>query len=440
MTEEQMKTMTETLGKQASELISKELKDVREKFEKANEEFQKNKGISEDTFKEYQNAQDQVYNTMKTIAEKQGIELAVLTEKLSRTPMATKSITQVFQESQKQLEKVYRDGVGSVEFMVTANSKGEFTMSPFDRLKAAGPHATVDGVGGGSNTASISTDITDPAAILRMGNPNSPIYAQYRNTPWIFDQVNVVRAGFDQRLATWYEEVPKQGAATVVAEGATKPLVQYEYVLKSASYKKVAQLLSFTDEFALDFPRLEDEIMNKGRIDLMNVVNTLILADLISVATPYNTASSFAIPPVDFANDFDAIAAMAAQVENATYGNMANAALMSTFKKYRMGVEKAETGEYLNRPDVLNNINFVGNPAMAADQVIVGDLKRYNIILRGGMIVKVGYNGTDFAENKFSVVMEQFYYNYMSAIHAPAIVKGPTFAAVKTAIGTGGTT
>lgn len=433
MTEEQLKTLTETLGKQATEQITKQHAELEKKFNAAMEEMKANKTVSEETFKAYQDAQKEAYSLLEQAAQKQGMAVAELSEKLSRTGGRTKSISEVFQDNIDRLKEVYRAGNGKVEFLVNVNSKGEFEMVPFDRLKAAGPHATVDGVGDPGNTASVTTNITDPAAILRMGNPNDPIYSQFRNTPWIFDQVDVVRAGWDQRLATYWEEVPKQGTAAEVAEGATKPLVQYEYELKSAAYKKIAQLLSFTDEFALDFPRLEDEIRQKGRIDLYNVLNTTLLTDIINKATAYNTASSF-IPGVPYANDFDAIAAMAAQVESATYGNMANAALMSTFKKYRMGIEKAQTGEYLNRPDVLSNINFVGNPGMAADAVIVGALKRYKVILRGGLLVKVGYNGTDFAENKFSVVMEQFYFNYIPSVHTSAIVKGPTFAAVKAAI------
>ena len=38
---------------------------------------------------------------------------------------------------------------------------------------------------------------------------------------------------------------------------------------------------------------------------------------------------------------------------------------------------------------------------------------------------------TDFAENKFSVVMEQYYFDWISNIRKSAIVKGPTFADVK---------
>jgi len=191
-------------------------------------------------------------------------------------------------------------------------------------------------------------------------------------------------------------------------------------------------LLGFTEEFSLDFARLQSDILGKGRTDLINRINTAILARIITAATAYNTSASFGV--VDAPNDFDAIAAMAAQVDNATFGATANAAVISTFKKYRMGVEKDSTKAYLNRPEVLNGINFVGNPAMGADDVLVGDMKQYNILLRGGLIVRVGYNGTDFAENRFSTVLEQFYFDYISAVRAVAIVKGPDFATVKSAI------
>jgi hypothetical protein len=87
-------------------------------------------------------------------------------------------------------------------------------------------------------------------------------------------------------------------------------------------------------------------------------------------------------------------------------------------------------------PPSLAGISQVGNPAMGTDDLLVGDFKQYNVILRGGLIVRVGYNGTDFAQNMFSTVLEQYYFDYISAIRAVAIVKGSTFAAVKTALTT----
>lgn len=371
------------------------------------------------------------------VAKAQGTSLAEMELKLqSANGGSFKSIGEVLQENEAELKKVYLNGSGTKTFMMQVNAKGELVMKPFDTTaKAAGPHATTGGVGGVGNTASIAATI-DAASLLRIGG-NSQIVSSYRNNSWVFDLANVVNAGFEMPFAMWYEEVAKQGASATVAEGATKPATQYSYNLKTNPYKKEATLVSFTEEFAMDFPRLQDDIVNKGRVDVINRINTAILANITTAATAYSSSVAFkGGSVVANVNDFDALAAMAAQVDNVTFGATANTAVMSTYKKYRMGITKSTQGEYVDRPSVLDNLAFVGNPDMAADAVLVGDLKAYNIILRGGFIVKIGYNGTDFAENKFSVVMEQYYFDYISAIRQAAIVKGPDFATVKTAIST----
>lgn len=367
------------------------------------------------------------------VAKDQGTSLAQMQTKLITSGADFKSIGQVLQENVEELKRVYNNGSGQKTFMVQMNHKGEYVMKPFDTTKAAGPHATIANVGTSGNSASVSQSI-DAATLLRLGG-NSQIISQYRNNAWIFDLANVINAGWEMPFAMWHEEQAKQGSSATVAEGGTKPSVQYAYDLKTASYKKEAALIGFTEEFSLDFARLQDDIMNKGRTDVINRINAAVLSNILAAATAYNSATSFGGATIENVNDFDALAAMAAQVDNATFGSLANSALMSTFKKYRMGITKSTTGEYIDRPSVLDNLGFVGNPAMGADDVVVGDLKAYNIILRGGFLVKVGYNGTDFAENRFSVVMEQYYYDYIAAIRKAAIVKGTTFATVKTAIG-----
>lgn len=428
------------LVKQVGEQAAKEIKTQMEGFEKKAKELAtsavKDGGVTKEDFDEYQKKAEEAVDAIKEIAKKQGISIADLTEKMSSGSTGTKSIGQVLEESKEELGKLYSQGSGTKTFMVNVNSKGEFVAQPFDTTKAAGPHATTDGVGGGGNTASISQAI-DAATLLRLGG-NSPIISQYRNTPWVFDLCNLQNAAYQSNtpFAMWYEEQPKQGSSATVTEGGTKPLTQYAYQLKTDTYKKEATLIGFTEEFNMDFTRLQSDILGKGRTDVINRINSVVLTDIIAKATAYNTAAEFTGgTPIPFANDFDVLAAMAAQVDNATYGNLANAAVMSTFKKYRMGVEKDQNGMYLNRPGIINNLSMIGNPAMGTDAVLVGDFMKYNIILRGGFIVRVGYNGTDFAENKFSVVLEQFYYNHISSLHQSSIVKGETFAAVKAAIG-----
>lgn len=369
---------------------------------------------------------------IKEAADKQGVSLATIENKIATSPgKGFKPINQVLQENKAELKRVYDQGSGVVKFMANINEKGEFVMRPYTE-KVAGPHATIDDVGHGDHVSSVSHNIST-AAIIRMG-ADAPIVSQYRNSPFLLDLLNVIPAGFDMPVATWFEEQARDGNPAETTEGGTKTTVQYKYQLKHSEYRKAAALVGISQEFNMDFARLESDIMGKGRLDVLQVMHDAILSRVNTAATAYNTASSFG--SVTDANEFDVIAAMAAQVDNDTKGGgVANAAIMSTFKKYRMGVNKTSDKGYMNPPAILNNIALIGNSAMAADAIIVGDMKAYNVILRGGFIVKVGYNGTDFAENRYSVVMEQFYYDYIAAVRQAAIVKGPDFASVKSAIG-----
>lgn len=436
LTAEELKTVQDTVGAQATTAMKKELDAYEAKVKVIADEAAKNNGgVSKETFDEYKTASDAALAAVKAIAEKQGTTLTELSLKIEQGDAPTKSISQVLEADKEELRQIYSQRNGQKTYMVSLNNKGAMVMKPFDETKATGPNASIAGIVGGA-AASISQNL-DAATLLRVG-AGSPIYGQYRNTPWVFDLCNTVNGSFDSArpFAIWFDEQAKSGASATTAEGAAKPATQYLYQLNSATYKKEATLVGFTNEFQLDFAQLESDIMDKSRIDVINRVNQAILPNIISAATAYNSAASFTGgTAISNANDFDAIAAMAAQVDNATFGSArANAAVMSTYKKYRMGITKNTQGSYLNPPDVLSGIGFVGNPSMAADDVLVGDLKQYQILLRGGLIVRVGYNGTDFAQNMYSVVLEQFYFDYISTVRKVAIVKGPDFATVKTAI------
>lgn len=437
MTPEEKKALAEQIGKEATEAVNKQLVAYEAKAKEFAETVAKG-NITKEAFETYQSAAKEALESVKSICEKQGTTINTILSKLNTSEVGVKSIGEVLEGEEAELKKVFQNGSGTKTYMVQINAKGEFVMKPFDTTaKAAGPHATTANVGTVGNTSSIAQSI-DAASLLRLGG-DSPIISQYRNSSWVFDLCNIVNAGFEMPFAMWYEEVAKQGASATTAEGVSKAITQYAYTLKTASYKKEATLIGFTEEFALDFARLQSDILGKGRTDVINRINTAVLANIITAATAYNTSTSYkngAALGAGTYNDFITIDALAAQVDSNTFGSMANSAVMSTYKKHRLGVTMDSQGRFINTPDFLANVAMVGNPAMGVDDILVGDFKQYNIILRGGFLVKIGYNGTDFAENRFSVVLEQFYYDYISSIRAAAIVKGTTFAAVKTALTT----
>ena len=444
MDEKQFQALVDKVGADAALKIKAELANYEEKMKQfANEVYTQKGGVTLEQFEAYKKTAEATVDAVKAIAEKQGTTLAEVAAKMGGGEVGrVKSIQEALKDDSEELRKIFNSGSGQKTYMVTLNEKGETQIKSIDLSNTAvktGPEASIGGINGG---VSAITQALDAATLLRVG-AGAQINSQFRNTPWIFDLCNTINASFNSSMpfVMWFDEQAKNGASSTVAEGATKPTSQYLYQLNSATYKKEATLVGFTQEFQMDFAQLESDIMNKARIDVINRVNDAILPNIVGAATAYNSGVEYkGADPVQNVNDFDAIAAMAAQVDNATFGSArANAAIMSATKKYRMGTIKNTYGQWLNAPDVLAGVSLVGNRQMTAlgggaDAVLVGDLKQYNIILRGGLIVRVGYNGTDFAQNAYSVVLEQFYFDYISTVRKVGIVKGPDFATVKAAI------
>lgn len=435
MTPEELKAITDQLGPQVAAKIKTELDAYEAKVKQFALDAVKNGNlITKESFDAYADAAKTAVEAVKAICEKQGADMTELALKMTASQVGTKSPANVLYDDREELRKIYSQKQGFKEYMLTLNAKGEYVMKPFDATKTTGLEATVANVPAGA-VASI-TQALDAATLLRVG-AGAMINSQYRNSSWIFDLCNTINGSYMNSMpfAMWFDEQAKVGASQTTAEGVSKTPTQYIYQLNSATYKKEATIIGITEEFHIDFAQLESDLLNKGRIDVINRVNQAILPNIQAAATLYNTGAAFEQgAAVANVNEFDCIAAMAAQVDNATFGAKANAAVISTFKKYRMGILKNTQGSYLNPPDVISGIGFVGNPSVAADSVMVGDFKQYNIILRGGLIVRVGYNGTDFGDNKFSTVMEQFYFDYISTVRKVAIVSGPDFATVKAAI------
>lgn len=434
LTAEELKAISDTVGPQAQVAITKALETYEAKAKEFAAEAAKG-GVSKEAFEEHQKSSKETLEELKEIARKQGTTLADISTKVDSAKAGTKSIAETLEADKEELRKTYQNGSGAKTYLLTMNKMGEYVMTPHDTTKAAGATATVSGVNGGT-AASIFQSI-DSASILRMGG-NAAITSQYRNNAWVFDLCNIINVGWDTAFASWFEENVKTGSSATVPEGGVKPLVQYSYTFKTASYKKEAMLIGFTEEFSLDFARLQADIINKAKVDVTNRINTAVLADLLAAATSYNTATQYKTakggPITTNYNDYLTLDAMAAQVDYATFGGKANAAVMSTFRQHALDTQMDSQGRFLQPPASLNGIAHIGNPAMAVDDVMVGDFGQFNIMLRGGLLVKIGYNGTDFAQNMFSCVVEQYYFDWISALRAVAIVKGQTFAAVKTAL------
>ena len=421
--------------------------------EKAAEE--KTKGfISTTDFQAYKDATTALVESVKDAAVKQGTEISEMKLKGETITNQKQMGVGEFLHSQKDKLKAIkgrRSGAESLDFMITADKNGNFHANEIDRnedgtvtVKTVGPHATVDGVAGAGNAGAGNIGSVyqsmSASAILRAVS-DAPINEIYRNNTWLFNSLGLEQVGMENRVAFYFDEVPAVGGSAIVAEGAAKPYVQYGARLRSADYRKRAVALEFTDEFQFDFQFLQTYFLQKARIDLFNDINADIYTRLLAAGTAYTAgdATNFKLANggvVAQGNSYDVLVAMAAKVNKNTFGANANASIVSTEKAAAMTIVKDVNGQYLHRPDYIKNMTTIENPAIGIDDVLVGDFSQYKLQLRGGLIVRAGLNGNNLIENKMTYVMEQFYFDYISPLRQGAIVKGQTFAAVKTLITT----
>ncbi len=434
MEEKEFEALKAKLGEEATQKIKQELENYKAVFQDMIKGH-----ATEESMKQARADLQASVDAVKEIVEKQGASITDILLNLGSEGTKKsqfKSIAEKLYEDREELANLFKNRHGVKEYMLVGDGNGGVFMKEHDTTKAAGPHATIADVGASGNVSSITQSI-DAATLLRLGG-GAPIYDQYRNTPWIFDLANTYTVGFENPFFLYYNEKVKQGTSATVPEGGEKPAVQYEYELKSETYKKEACYVSFTQEFSIDFERLHNEIMQKVRIDLVNRINAAIQGRILTAATAYNQGAAYkaaAGGAITDPNDWDVIAALAAQAENATFTNAANTAIVSTNKKWIMGTLKDEEKRWLGNPPILSGISMVSNPSWGNTNVIVGDMKQYNIALRGGIIVRLGWINDDFIKNKFGSVVEQFYFDYISDARKPAIVKGPDFSTVAEAIG-----
>jgi hypothetical protein len=345
-----------------------------------------------------------------------GIELNSIKEKVDNGNAPKESPLDIFK---KELEEK-KDELAAIK----RNKSGQIAFT----IKTAGPTGTT--VIGGETNASIVNNGFSAATLLRLGD--GEVHTIQRGTPFILNFVSV--GNTDAPALLWFDEVPKEGSFAVTAEGALKPLQQYKFERRTSDYKKAAGYTVITEEFDKDFPRLVSTIKRLMEIDCKNDMNTIILADMVA------SASAYAYPAlddqIDNADDYAAIGAAIAQVQSLRY--TPNVLVLNPADAWRMRLQKGTDGHYVMPPFTWNGQTYefgkvVVDPSVAVGNFFLGDGSVYNVDLRGDIIVRIGYANDDFIRNQYSMVVEQFFYNYISTSRKTALIYG-SFATIKAAI------
>lgn len=275
---------------------------------------------------------------------------------------------------------------------------------------------------------------------------------------YVYDLANVTNVAELEKFKTWLEEGSEQGAFAVVAEGGLKPLVSTSLVRNFATARKVAGKYVVTEEFQKFYKNIFTIIKRIISQKMLRDKAAILVTDLLADAAPYTASAldgQFATP-----NDYQAIAAVAAQIEGLNF--VPDMIILNPQDKWRIAVSVDGEGRFFipNVPVVGpdGSLRLLGFTVRTSNRVSVGnfllgesglwEIEQEGITIRMGYGVTVtggtsngGGNVTDVQpdidHNRMRVIVEQYFINYLATNNEGSFVYA-NFDDVKELLESGG--
>lgn len=231
------------------------------------------------------------------------------------------------------------------------------------------------------------------------------------------------------------DRVNEEGTAQFIAEGALKPLIDAEYKTTSLQTKELAVRWKMTTRLMFHAPavvadmrehanELVERELDDAVLDGDNTGNNLngMVAQASAFVVPAQLAGYYA-----FANIYDVVMAMATQIRLANYKGKITAVLNTVWMAQMAGIKDTE-GRYLVAPFVTPDGRNIGEVSVEftnkipATAILVGDLKKYNLVISEDAIYAEGYENDDFSKNLVSKKIETFAQGYIKQSDEGAII------------------
>lgn len=354
--------------------------------------------------------------SIEDILREQGEAITVL--KGQGTPGNSKSMKEMLSEKMGDVERAFK------------SKQGEVRLS----LKAAAIMTTDNTI----DDSDLPDDLIESFSV-------GAFVEKRRPRQYVFDIADRTTVQEIDQYKTWLEEGGEQGAFAIVSEGAIKPLVSMALVRNTSEYKKVAGKYVVTEEFA-KFRKNAYTIIRRLISDkMLRDYSALLTTDLIADAAAYTATALDA----QYANptDYHAVGAVAAQIESLNF--MPDVLIMNPQDKWRIGLSQDQVGQfYLNIPvtDPSGETRMMGFTLRTSNYVPVGDfilgegglwkIEDEAITIRMGMGITdegAGVYSSDFDNNRFRVIVETYFHDYIATNHTGSFVYA-NFADVKAAL------
>jgi hypothetical protein len=236
----------------------------------------------------------------------------------------------------------------------------------------------------------------------------------------------------------WHvSRVNQDGDAEFIAEGSLKPLADAEWATVKEPVKEVAvrwkftkRLMAHAPSVVVDFAEHANELMEQKMDD--GALTGDGTGNNLEGITATGVASAFVVPTqlaeyYELANIYDVIMAVATQVRLANFKGQLTAVLNTVWEAKMKGI-KDTTGVYIIPPFVspdgtkVGSVNVVFRNKFPDTHILVGDLKKFNLVMAEDVQYDEGYENDDFSKNLVSKKLEAFMGTYIKAGDAGSIV------------------
>lgn len=354
------------------------------------------------------------------------------------TQKALKDLEEIAIKQGKAITELKSGGNASAKVeSISKALKDAVTKSPesFDELKTnqSGNFAVVAKVAG---TVLTGTNTTGRVVSYERDSERS---RTVRRNPFLLDLVNVSTTSAAK--VSYVEQINPDGAPEMTLEGAIKPAIDFDYIEREASVKKMTASVKMSKEMMEDVDGFvadtEAELLERLNLlfDEQLLGGTGTGANLLGItvnATPF--AAGALLDKVPQANNFDVIRAAVNQVMLNNFD--AGVIIVNPSDAALMDLAKASDGHYVMPPfssadgTIIKGIRVVANNGVTAGDFIVGDLSKFKVKVRETLNINYGHNADDFIKNLLTAIAEGRAASYIPTNHFGAIVKG-TFAAAQ---------
>lgn len=254
--------------------------------------------------------------------------------------------------------------------------------------------------------------------------------------------IEISNVGATSSKYVTYIQQKDTSSTEFVGEGFPKANGQVSYTEVSVEVKKVAGFIKVSKEMLSDLAFVRSEINNDlmesvaQNIDeqLLNGTGGASLNGVLSSASAWS-AGSFA-GTIANATIIDVLRVAKAQVEGANF--LPTHIVLNPADVAKIELSKTSTGEYTYpnftegmAPNMqLSGLMIVPSTNIATGTFLVGDFSKFNVRMREGMNIQVGYENDDFARNMVSILCEARLCSFVKENDLNAFVVGDIATAI----------